>query len=218
MKLRSFKNWGALSASACLAVTSAHAITLDVGLTDPYAIGDVILDVDHGFGARGGPTDMTMINLLTGMALNSSAVDTLGGNTYLFNRSGNLNQPISSGATAGGGVTASGSGITFDDNHAQITLDGTGYGYLVAKYGGANGGMEVWNISSLGAGTTLKVPEFAFGQTGGKYGLSSWGLYLPTTPPSSVEDGGTTLLLFGVALSGLGLLRRMLAKQESRSI
>jgi hypothetical protein len=208
MKLKNMKKWGAVAASACLALTSASAITLDVGLTDPYAVGDVVPGVDYGSYGGQANGDLAMINQLAGMALNGSASVSFSGSTYLYNRSGNFSSPMSA-ATLTGNVIASGGGINFDGTYAVITLSGTGFGYLVAKYDGPNGGAEVWNISGLAAGTTIKVPEYAFGQQVGQYQMTGWGLFNPTTP--SVADGGTTMLLLGAALSGLGLLRRKLS-------
>ena len=212
MKLKNLKRWGTVvAAGACLALTSAKAdIIMNVGLTDPYAVGDVVPGVDYGSYGGQAAGDLAMINQLAGMALSSSASVSVGANTYLYNRSGNFSSPMGAG-TLTGNVIASGGGINFDGTYAIITLTSTGFGYLVAKYDGPNGGAEVWNISGIAAGTTIKVPEYAFGQQVGQYQMTGWGLFNPTTPPSSVADGGTTMVLLGAALSGLGLLRRKLS-------
>lgn len=211
MKTEDFKKLGAAVAVACLSLAGAGAttITMDVGLTDPYAVGDIIPGVDYG--AYGGQAngDAAMINQLAGMALKSSTSVTFGNETAVYTRSGNFSSPLL-GASLTGNVIASGGGINFNGTYAQITLTSTGFGYLVAKYDGPNGGAEVWNISGIADGTTIDVPEYAFGQQVGQYQMTGWGLFNPTTPqtPPSVPDGGSTILLLGTALSGLGLIRR----------
>jgi hypothetical protein len=44
---------------------------------------------------------------------------------------------------------------------------------------------------------------FSFGTTAGDN--------VPVNPPRGVPDGGTTVLMLGAALSGLGLIRRKLS-------
>lgn len=53
-------------------------------------------------------------------------------------------------------------------------------------------------INGLTASDTVTAAVFQFGTT-------------PTTPPPSVPDGGTTVLLLGATLSGIGLIRRKLS-------
>jgi hypothetical protein len=113
---------------------------MDVGLTDLSAVREVVPGVDYGSYGGQANGDVAMLNQLAGMSLNSSASVTVGGNTYLYNRSGNFSSPLPS-ATTTGSIIASGD---FGGTHAIVTLEGTGYGYLVAKYDGSNGGAEVW--------------------------------------------------------------------------
>jgi VPDSG-CTERM motif len=80
---------------------------------------------------------------------------------------------------------------------------GTGYQYLLAKYDGPNFGSEVWYVGNLSG--TISIPAFGSDE---QYGLSHVYLY---NPNGAVPDGGTTLLLLGTALSGLGLLRRFVS-------
>src|SRR5579859_5793707 len=91
MKLKNLKKWGALAASACMAL-SASAITLDVGLTDPYAVGDVVPGVDYGSYGGQAQGDLAMINQLVGMQSPGSALVTAGKSkdSYLYNRSANF--------------------------------------------------------------------------------------------------------------------------------
>ena len=92
---------------------------------------------------------------------------------------------------------------------AVFALDGTGtsidlgsglYSYLLAKYDGPNYGAEVWFVGDSSG--VITIPAF-----GGKYGLSGWTLFGPGQ--TNVPDGGTTVMLLGAGLSGLGLVRRL---------
>ncbi len=88
---------------------------------------------------------------------------------------------------------------------AQSTITGTGptnldvsnFTYLLAKYGNVS---YVWYVANL---TTVSFVS-SIGQGGG---LSHYALF----NPSSVPDGGTTAGLLGLAMLGLGYLRRRMA-------
>jgi protein with PEP-CTERM/exosortase system signal len=109
--------------------------------------------------------------------------------TRTTNLFGSLPQASATGSIGGSGNT--------------INLDAFGtFTYLFAKYDGQNDVSQVWNISGLTG--TITIP--AFGPNG--YGLSGWILFGPTGPP--VPDGGTTVMLLGAALGGLGMVRRFL--------
>jgi hypothetical protein len=82
------------------------------------------------------------------------------------------------------------------------TVDpGSGYAFLVGKYGGGKKGGEslVWYVGGMTEEFTIPV------KAPNKKGLSSWTLYNPTT---NVPDGGMTLMLLGGALVGMETLRR----------
>jgi hypothetical protein len=104
-------------------------------------------------------------------------------------------------------------------SHGNVTAFNivSGNEYLVAKYDGPNGGLEVWYIGNLSG--HINIPATAagtlFGQpSDNQFGLSgTWVLNgappgVPTPP--GVPDGGATVLLLGAALTGLGMLRRKL--------
>ena len=82
----------------------------------------------------------------------------------------------------------------------NLNTPGT-FTYLMAKYDGQNDKTVVWNISGLTG--ILTIPQY--GPTG--HGLSGWILFGPT---GAVPDGGTTVMLLGAALGGLGMVRRFL--------
>ena len=99
----------------------------------------------------------------------------------------------------------------FDHNSGgspPTTIDiSTGsYQYLFAKYDGPNYGAEVWDLNGLTG--TITIPEFA--GPDGQLQLSGWTLFTGT--PTTVPDGGTTVMLLGAALSAIGLLRRKLSE------
>jgi hypothetical protein len=104
------------------------------------------------------------------------------------------NNTFGSLPTASGVGAKSGTGTTID-----LNVLGT-FTYLFAKYDGQNDDSFVWNISDLTG--VITIP--GFGPKG--KGLSGWILFGPT----SVPDGGATVMLLGAALGALGLVRRYL--------
>jgi hypothetical protein len=184
-----------LGAMACmgLALTSARALPIDLSVnpgTTPYVLGDV--NPPKGASAA---DDIKYINGLIGLSLGGSAV--VDGDTVF--RSDNSFGSLTTATKAG---DASGT-------QTSITL-ATGYEYLVAKYGGPNGGMVVWDIASIAAGDTLDIPTDAYGANNDKYSLSGWRLF-DALPSQGVPDGGLTAMLLGIGLLGLALMRRYLS-------
>lgn len=214
--------WAVL-ALGCLSVFTAGATSyyLNVGLSDPYAVGEVIPPVIGGPGGQLAD-DMAMSGTLVNM-YNSSPRQYLlssGGSTYSLshnNFGSSLSSPISTGAILASGV-GTGSGnvqvTTIGANsYAVITLTSTGFGYLVARYDGTQAGAEVWDISNLAVGSTLYIPEYAYPSNGdlvmgsGQYQITGWTLL---NPNGSVPDGGTTAAMLGAGLTCVGLFRRKL--------
>jgi hypothetical protein len=89
---------------------------------------------------------------------------------------------------------------------AGAILDVSAYTWVLAKYDGRNGGFVLFNVADAG-GT---IPEFSnplWGAAGTQqYQLSGVTAFGGT----SVPDGGSTMLLLGAALTGLGTLRRFI--------
>lgn len=82
---------------------------------------------------------------------------------------------------------------------------GNGYLYLLGKYDGPNFGSEVWYVGGLTG--TITIPA----NGADKYGLSHVYLFNGSGGTGNgVPDGGTTLTMLGIAMSGLGLLKRKL--------
>lgn len=89
------------------------------------------------------------------------------------------------------------------DESGDREIDATGYQYVLGKYDGPNGGSLVWFLG--GTVGDLKLPA-KWGPSDKEYGLSHISLYNPGD--RNVPDGGSTFLLLGLGLAGVGLLKR----------
>jgi len=178
--------------------SKATVTTLAVG--DSHAVGYVNPGVDFGDDVIPG-----YVNPFVTMGLGDSQTANYANHDNTWVRS--LNSfPLT--LVADGGYPSRGNITSFN-----LT---SGNEYLVAKYDGPNGGLEVWYIGNLSG--RIYIPATAAGTLFGQpsdtqYGLSgTWVLNgtPPGLPPTGVPDGGATVLLLGAALSGLGLIRRKL--------
>jgi len=125
--------------------------------------------------------------------------------------------PLPPAVTTGDMITPF-TGMTLSTSQVIINV-GSGFKYLIAAYDGQNAGAVLWDISGLPAGTIIDIPRYAQPTAGGtdlvngadpqKFGITTWSMFSPGS--TSVPDGGTTVVLLGAALSGLGLVRRKLA-------
>src|SRR3954469_12187022 len=85
---------------------------------------------------------------------------------------------------------------------------GSGDLYLLAKYDGPNWGSEVWYVGNLTG--TVTIPKFP---TKNKYAVSHVFLYTgQNTAARPVPEGGSTVVLFGLALGGVAVTRRFVRK------
>lgn len=185
-----------------MALTSAHALPLSVDPnfppgTTPYVLGNVNPPE---------PADPVhyadYINAMIGLSLGGSTTVSVPGGSDTVYRSGNAFSDLTTATTLGD--------VLSSVNPSTSILD-TGFEYLVGKYDGPNGGLEVWDIASIAAGTTITIPENAYGAGNGQYGLSGWVLMDSTS--QNVPDGGATALLLGIGLSALFLVQRYMAVQ-----
>jgi len=162
---------------------NARASTLSFG--DTRDLGQVL------FGIPSGDVDRTnYVNHLIGMTPGTS--DSFSGQTF--------NRTLASCGTCPTAV------FNQDGTGTSINLGTGGFTYLFAKYDGPNAGSEVWNLQGLTGPITIP----AQGLAGQKYGLSGWTLFGPST--ARLPDGGTTVALLGIALTGLGLIRSKVQK------
>jgi hypothetical protein len=179
------------------------------------SLGTVINNIGGQFGGQA-ERDALMVNNLRTMALDQVLSTFPDGQEY--HRSTNAYvSPVLGIATTVGAVIASGGGLNVSMGIVTLTLPAT-FQYLVVAYDGPNGGVIVYEISSLAAGTVIEMPQFArpSGAVGsqslvqhtGQYGMTGWSLLNPTQ--TTVPDGGATVMLLGAALAGLGAMRRFL--------
>jgi hypothetical protein len=196
------------------ATERADAIPLEMSYTNnsPNLVGTVVPGIQAGGQLD---RDVAMTNQLLGMSLGYSFTDNL---NRVYSRT-NMSGAGLLQATATGGVPVTGivAGTT------PISIDLSQYGtfhYLVAAYDGPNGGVAVFNIAGLTGTIELyryAKPEKVNGQfTGNLLGsntaqqgyflMTGWSLLNPT----SVPDGGATVMLLGAALGALGIVRRFI--------
>jgi len=176
-----------LACVSAMGIFQASALSLTIG--DSHELGFV------NFGIPAGDSDVTAyVNQLIGMAVSTTA--TALGNSFI--RSANTFSPLDTA------VLASRTSYGSAGSTVNINLGTGGYEYLLAKYDGPNYGTEVWYVGGLTG--TVTIP--GYGDPNNKYGISGTSLFTPGTP---APDGGTTAILLGAALTGLGLLRRKLA-------
>jgi protein with PEP-CTERM/exosortase system signal len=179
------------------------------GVSSPNLLGTVLPGVlipGQGQAER----DATMTNQLIGMTTLGSQ-QTVNGS--LFSRSFNSFGSLPTAVVAGN-VIQSG---TIGEGTTPVTVSlGTGFQYLVAAYDGPNGGVAVFNVAGLTGSVDLYryAKPLANGNLVGSntaqmgfFKMTGWTLLNPT---GAVPDGGTTVMLLGAALGGLGMARRFL--------
>jgi hypothetical protein len=188
MKTLNLKNIAALALAVTVLVglpTRAHAVDTPLNFGDARDLGTIL------FGIPSGDADRTnYVNFLIGMTPGTTA----NSQGQTFNRS--LSVVGAPYMTAVFGLNGT--------SNTGITV--TGYTYLFAKYDGPNAGSVVWDLAGLTG--TVSIP--ANGLAGQNYGLSGWTLF--TAGTTTVPDGGTTLMLLGSALAGLGMIRRLVKR------
>jgi hypothetical protein len=184
------KRLALLSAAFCAVMLAFSHNASALTFNDANDMGQVL------FGIPSGDSDRVIYtNHIINMALNTT--DSANGQTYQR-----------SGANPGPGVGFYPAAIfALDGTGTTINLGPTAgvYQYLFAKYDGINAGSEVWYVGNLSGSITIP----ANGLFGQNYGLSGWTLFTGGGVPG-VPDGGTTVMLLGVALGALGMARRFL--------
>jgi hypothetical protein len=166
-----------------LSAGRAEATVLTIG--DAYYIGSINDGVPSSVSLEAGYINY-LITLLPGAT--DTTIPPSTGETYNREES-TLSGPLPTAVVAGA--------FKSPDSPTSTAIDVNGFTYILAKYNATKAGSLVWLI--YGAGTTVDLPTSYNDQALGHYTLFN------ATP---VPDGGTTLILLGGALVGLGALRR----------
>ena len=208
-----------LIAVACFGLQQAQATTLDLSnhmhwsTNDSSLIGTVIPTIKGQGGQGQAVRDTAMTNVLLGMSHGAQQGTWGDHNNPLYSRTTLGANPGGWTAAVAGNAGLSGS---VSDGGPTLTIDLTGsFQYLVVTWDGQNGGVAVFDVSSLGAGDHIVLSRYAFPDAAthgdllpgnGQYLMTHWTLLNPT----SVPDGGATVMLLGAALGALGMARRFL--------
>lgn len=187
MKTQLIKFAGVLALSLLLAV-SARALTFG----DAHSIGSIVPGVPDD-----DTSQVALLNTLLDLAAgDNQVINVFSGphDPYSFDRTSNY-QPGT------GYPNAVEAGAFRDDTENNLVDLGSGYLYLLAKYGvggdvpGADGtAFYVWYVGDMSG--TFTIPSG---------GLSHFSLYNPGT---SVPDGGMTAVLTGLGLLCLSIVAR----------
>jgi hypothetical protein len=179
------------------------------GGSSQYLLGTVVPGTQSGGQVD---RDVLMTNQLLSMGLGATGNFIVNGTNSLYSRSfnnfGSLPAAIATGGDPHTGIV---------DGSTPITVNlGTGYQYLVVAYDGPNGSVAVYNVAGLTGSVDLYryAKSLANGNLVGSNTaaqgfklMTGWTLLNPT---GTVPDGGTTVMLLGAALGGLGVARRFL--------
>jgi hypothetical protein len=181
MKRKHIKNWWAVI--ACGLLTASNA--LGIMLNDPGVVGTV------ESGEPAGATDeVGYVNYLLALPANSGPVS-YDGHIYK-----------TSSTDYNGTVT-----LGVKDETGNVFVP-SGWEFVLAKYDGPNGGDVLWYLG----GASFELPGKSDGlwenDAGKGYGISHFTVFNST---ASVPEGGSTLVLLGVVLFGLGILNKRIA-------
>jgi hypothetical protein len=174
-----------IAAAALVASTSANAIPVNITTSGGA---DVVAAPKSDLGDFGDATVFSWLasDIITYNSLNSSSLPALLSNADQIK--------LTSGA--GGN---------------SITLNVTGFDYLFFHWGGQGGGWaQAFYIGGSTGSFTFDNSAIGTGRGPSVGGLSFYSFY-DDPPTNDVPDGGTTALLLGLAVSGLGLIRRKLS-------
>jgi hypothetical protein len=89
----------------------------------------------------------------------------------------------------------------------NVDLGAGGYAFLAVKYDGAQGTLQVWDVSGLTGSVTVAGQD-----ENGKTPNVSYLFNAVQSHNIQIPDGGTTIALLGFALAGVGFLRRKLGR------
>jgi VPDSG-CTERM motif len=188
MKMTRFTTWVAVMACGLFLAAPAYAITL----SDPGVVGAF----------KG---DLANANSTNEAILANALLDLLDGQT----------SPAGCNITSTQGcMAASDPGPVGGDTYSgNLTLNGAeggtaaGATFAIGKYNGQNGGYVLFYLPESGAPDQFSNPLWGVAGTE-QYALSHVRYF---TGGVSTPDGGTTLSLLGLALAGIGAVRRYMS-------
>jgi hypothetical protein len=170
---------------------------LALGLTAPVALADSLVVGDGHYLGRINDDIPSSVALETGYLNNLITLAAGAGPIQIPPGTGEIYDRL--GSTLAGPFPTAFGGVKSGDDPAYTGINVTGYTYILGKYDADKAGGYVWDVSGL---TTVDIPQNL--PLANKYGLSHYTLFNPSTVP----DGGVTLMLLGGALVGLETLRR----------
>ncbi|MBN2506764.1 MAG: hypothetical protein JXQ71_08730 [Verrucomicrobia bacterium] len=184
-----FRHYFTVLASACLMVHSASALTI----SDPGVAGTIEPGTENSSVAN----ELAWANHLLGLT-GTAATDSHDANGDGHDEQYKTGSTDYSGSLTGG--TQIGGGST----------DVSAYEWVLAKYDGQNAGYVLFNVADYGnsipsTSETIWISNMPQQQG---YALSHFTGFGSST---NVPDGGFSLGLLGLAVAGLGLLRRKLS-------
>jgi hypothetical protein len=176
-----------------LTATNAQASLINLNFGDQYYVGHINDAIPSSLTDESG-----YINDLIGLSTGQTAT-TIG--TEIYDRVGStLSSPNPFPTAVLPGATKT---DTADGTNGGNGINVTGFTYILGKYDAEHAGGYVWYVAGL---TSVTIPNKSVNPNPPPqgYGLSHYSLFNPT----SVPDGGVTLMLLGGALVGLETLRR----------
>lgn len=185
------------------AMISFAAAVAVVGLIPPSARADIALNAGDGY-------YLGFIQAFTSMPANETAQAGLL-NTLITVSAGslaNLSPPVGGtwydrriSTLPGPFPTADPTGVSNVEGGQHTGIGVNGFAYIIGQYNGPTTGFHVWYVPA----GTYSIPEALGDPVDGSSAkdLSHYAVYTP--------DGGTTLMLLGGSLLGLGILRRRLS-------
>jgi VPDSG-CTERM motif len=194
MKIRSLTIW-ATAIAATLLTAPAYALSL----SDPGVVGAASGETAGDFCCGAVAIATGIGEHLLDMPVNDSDPDNcnLSGDVTCYQTGPNNHEGDLTGGTEVGGGTIAGA---------------SNFLYVLAKYDGPNAGYVLFHMPTL-SGTIPLLPTGIWGNendTG--FGLSHYvGFGSVPTPPTPTPDGGATLSLLGLALAGIGVVRRYIS-------
>jgi hypothetical protein len=189
--LLSGRKLGMFVAAFCAGLLAFNVSAAALTIGDVSTLGYVFLGIPSGDLDR-----LNYVNHLAGMA--PGTLDSFSGQTFI--RTLNNPGPGFPNYPKAAPPALNGSSTTID-----LGLTAGAFDYLFAKYDGPNQGSVVWFVGDMSGSVTIPASWTGLG-------LSKWTLVKEDGGGGNVPDSGSTVILLGTALTGLGVARRCLKR------